>query len=90
MMVGFGKWDFDPMDLKNPFRNGEGSVHMWHGDEDWIVPVTLQRYVAERLSWIQYHEMPNVGHLVMLDPAMNEVIWKTFLTGRQRTNSVHS
>ncbi|XP_049379976.1 uncharacterized protein LOC125844692 isoform X7 [Solanum stenotomum] len=89
MMVGFGKWDFDPMDLKNHFPNGEGSVHLWHGEEDWVVPVTLQRYVAERLPWIQYHEMPNVGHLVMHDPAMNEVIWKTFLTGEEE-QIVHS
>ncbi|KAK6775335.1 hypothetical protein RDI58_026336 [Solanum bulbocastanum] len=89
MMVGFGKWDFDPMDLKNPFPNGEGSVHLWHGDEDWVVPVMLQRYVAERLPWIYYHEMPNVGHLVMLDPAMNEVIWKTFLTV-EKEQIVHS
>ncbi|KAM3200900.1 putative protein isoform X1 [Capsicum annuum] len=89
MMVGFGKWDFDPMDLKNPFPNGEDSVHLWHGDQDWVVPVILQRYIAERLPWINYHEMPNVGHLVMHDPAMKEVIWKTFLTGKKE-QIVHS
>ncbi|XP_049379969.1 uncharacterized protein LOC125844692 isoform X1 [Solanum stenotomum] len=87
MMVGFGKWDFDPMDLKNLFSNG--SVHLWHGDEDWVVPVILQRYVVERLPWINYHEIPNVGHLVMHDPAMKEVIWKTFLTG-EKEQTVHS
>ncbi|XP_055830966.1 uncharacterized protein LOC129899993 isoform X3 [Solanum dulcamara] len=89
MMVGFGKWDFDPMDLKNLFPNGEGSVHLWHGDEDWVVPVILQRYVAERLPWIHFHEIPNVGHLLMHDPAMKEVIWKTFLPG-EKEQIVHS
>ncbi|KAM3360149.1 putative protein isoform X1 [Capsicum galapagoense] len=83
MKVGFGKWDFDPMDLKNPFPNGEGSVHLWHGDQDWIVPVILQSYIAERLPWINYHEMPNVGHLIMRDPAMTEPVWKRFLAGKK-------
>ncbi|KAL3579461.1 hypothetical protein D5086_020965 [Populus alba] len=34
MMVGFGKWEFDPMDLENPFPDNEGTVHLWQGDED--------------------------------------------------------
>nr|GEY02948.1 alpha/beta hydrolase fold protein [Tanacetum cinerariifolium] len=40
--IGFGKWNFDPLDLNNPFPNDEGSVHIWMGDEDLIVPATLQ------------------------------------------------
>ncbi|XP_042043137.1 uncharacterized protein LOC121788553 isoform X1 [Salvia splendens] len=63
MMVGFGHRDFDPMQLENPFPHGEGSVHVWHGVEDGIVPVSLQRYIAEKLPWIQYHELSNAGHL---------------------------
>lgn len=63
MMIGFGSWGFDPMDLDNPFLNREGSVHLWQGDNDGLVPVTLQRYIAKKLPWIQYHEMPNAGHL---------------------------
>ncbi|KAH9317153.1 hypothetical protein KI387_018922, partial [Taxus chinensis] len=62
MMVMFGKWEFDPMDLKNPFPNNEGSVHLWQGDEDALVPVLLQRYIAEKLPWIHYHELPEAGH----------------------------
>lgn len=89
MMVGFGKWDFDPMDLKSPFPNSEGFVHLWHGVEDWVVPVILQRYVAQRLPWIQYHEVPNVGHLLIHDRAVKEVIWKTFLAG-EKEQIVHS
>ncbi|XP_041994226.1 uncharacterized protein LOC121744708 [Salvia splendens] len=63
MMIGFGSWGFDPMDLDNPFLDREGSVHLWQGDNDGLVPVTLQRYIAKKLPWIQYHEMPNAGHL---------------------------
>ncbi|KAJ0046728.1 hypothetical protein Pint_05833 [Pistacia integerrima] len=42
LMIGFGRWEFDPMDLQNPFPKGEGTVHIWHGDEDRLVPVILQ------------------------------------------------
>ncbi|KAJ0088560.1 hypothetical protein Patl1_32491 [Pistacia atlantica] len=78
---GFGTWDFDPMDLENPFPNGEGSVHLWHGDEDGMVPVTLQRYVAQRLPWVHYHELPGAGHLFPHADGMSNTIIKTLLTG---------
>ncbi|KAL6206938.1 hypothetical protein ACLB2K_024183 [Fragaria x ananassa] len=56
LKVGFGMWEFSPLDLENPFLNNEAFVHLWHGDEDLIVPVTLQRYIAQQLPWIHYHE----------------------------------
>jgi pimeloyl-ACP methyl ester carboxylesterase len=64
MRVGFGKWEFDPMEIDNPFPNNEGSVHLWHGEEDGLVPALLQRYIAKKLPWIHYHELPGVGHFV--------------------------
>ncbi|KAL8538847.1 hypothetical protein ACS0TY_000737 [Phlomoides rotata] len=63
LKVGFGHWDFDPMDLDNPFLNGEGSVHLWQGVDDGLVPLSLQRYIVKKLPWIQYHELPDAGHL---------------------------
>ncbi|XP_062117581.1 uncharacterized protein LOC133831338 [Humulus lupulus] len=63
LMVGFGKWEFSPVELENPFPNNEGSVHLWHGDEDLLVNVLPQRYIAQRLPWIHYHELPGAGHL---------------------------
>lgn len=51
------------MDLDNPFVNGEGSVHLWQGVEDGLVPISLQRYIVKKLPWIQYHELPDDGHL---------------------------
>ncbi|KAI3877626.1 hypothetical protein MKW92_017684 [Papaver armeniacum] len=30
MMVGFGKWDFDPLELENPFPENDGNpVQIW-------------------------------------------------------------
>ncbi|CAK9149222.1 unnamed protein product [Ilex paraguariensis] len=81
LMVGFGSWEFNPMDLKNPFRDGEGSVHLWQGDEDGLVPVTLQRYIVEKLPWIHYHELPGAGHLFPYTDGMSEAILKALLLG---------
>lgn len=84
MMVGFGKWDFDPMDLKNPFIDTEGSVHLWHGVEDGLVPVTLQRFIAQKLQWIQYHEIPNAGHLfAYADAIAKDAILNRLLIGKK-------
>lgn len=83
LMVGFGSWKFSPLDLENPFPNNEGSVHLWQGDEDRLVPVMLQRYIANKLSWIQYHELPGAGHLFPLAVGMNEAITKALLLGQK-------
>ncbi|GAV85931.1 Abhydrolase_6 domain-containing protein [Cephalotus follicularis] len=79
MMVGFGSWEFDPMDLENPFPSNEGSVHLWQGDEDALVPVNLQRHIAKRLPWIYYHELPGAGHLFPIADGISEVVVKALL-----------
>ncbi|GMN64618.1 hypothetical protein TIFTF001_033698 [Ficus carica] len=84
MKIGFGKWEFDPMELKNPFPNNEGSVHLWQGEEDRLVPVTLQRYVANKLAWIHYHEVPGEGHLLARNKGMGEAIIKELLVIRDK------
>lgn len=83
MMIGFGNWEFDPMDLKNPFPTNEGSVHLWQGDEDRLVPVKLQRYIVGKLPWIHYHELAGAGHLFPHAEGMGEAIIKQFLTGEK-------
>ncbi|XP_076960867.1 uncharacterized protein LOC143637339 [Bidens hawaiensis] len=55
-VVAFGKWDFDPLSLSDPFGQSQCRMHMWQGYEDKVVPVELQRYVSKRLPWIKYHE----------------------------------
>lgn len=79
MKVGFGRWEFDPMEIQNPFPNNEVRVHLWHGEEDMIVPASLPRYIAKKLPWIQYHELPGVGHLLPNYDGKKEAILKSLL-----------
>ncbi|KAI3995123.1 hypothetical protein MKX01_031925 [Papaver californicum] len=73
--VGFG----------NPFTSAEGTVHLWHGDEDLFVPISLQRYIAEnKLSWIQYHELASSGHLFLYADGMNDTIIKALVLGEKK------
>ncbi|KAH6830529.1 alpha/beta-Hydrolases superfamily protein [Perilla frutescens var. hirtella] len=74
MIIGFGSWEFDPMDMKNPFSESGGSVHLWQGDDDDIVPVTLQRYIASQLPWIKYHELSGTGHMFPYADGMADAI----------------
>lgn len=83
MIIGFGKWEFDPMKLENPFPNNEGSVHLWMGDDDRFVPVTLQRYIAQQLPWINYHELTGAGHMFAFSEGMTDTILKTLLNVKE-------
>lgn len=83
IIVHFGKWDFDPMELKNPFPNNEGSVHLWQGHKDSLVPFEMQRYLAQKLPWIQYHELPDSGHLIIHDNKLCEAIFRSLLLGEE-------
>ncbi|KAI3696684.1 hypothetical protein L6452_29164 [Arctium lappa] len=80
--VGFGTWEFDPMEIENPFPNNEGSVHVWNGDEDMLVPVTLQRYIVQQLPWIRYHELTGAGHMFPYADGISDAILKTLLLGK--------
>ncbi|EFJ14083.1 hypothetical protein SELMODRAFT_181321 [Selaginella moellendorffii] len=71
-MVMFGNWEFDPSEVPDPFPSKNGSVHIWQGDEDCLVPVALQRAVHRSLPWIQYHELAGVGHLLHAAPGVTE------------------
>ncbi|CAL0309954.1 unnamed protein product [Lupinus luteus] len=80
--VGFGNWEFSPLDLENPFPNNEGSVHLWQGVEDLLVPFEVQRYIAEKLPWIHYHELQGAGHLFPHANGMADAIIKSLLLGK--------
>ncbi|KAG5072747.1 hypothetical protein AAZX31_03G175400 [Glycine max] len=82
LILAFGSWEFSPLDLENPFPNNEGSVHIWQGDEDLIVPVKVQRYIAQKLPWIQYHELQGAGHLFPHVDGMSDTIIKSLLSGK--------
>ena len=82
-MVGLGKWEFDPLTLKDPLPEDEGSVHLWAGFEDRVVPVELQRFVMEKLPWIKYHEIPHGGHLIVYDSEVCERILRALLLNEE-------
>ncbi|KAK2989792.1 hypothetical protein RJ640_022563 [Escallonia rubra] len=76
MIAAHGKWEFDPMEITNPFPTNEGSVHMWQGGEDKIAALPLNRYISDKLPWIRYHEIPDGGHFIFMD----EKICKAIIT----------
>ncbi|GMI71845.1 hypothetical protein like AT1G74300 [Hibiscus trionum] len=83
MKIVFGDWGFNPLDLENPFPDNKGSVHIWMGDEDRLVPVILQRYIADRLPWIKYNEITGGGHLFVFADGMSEAILRALVDGRK-------
>ncbi|XP_065866206.1 uncharacterized protein [Euphorbia lathyris] len=88
-MVGFEKWDFDPIQLKNPFPQNESSVHIWQGYEDKVVPYQLQRFISGKLPWIQYHEVPHGGHLVVHYNGLCEAVLRSLLLGEEPLKLEH-
>ncbi|XP_044480659.1 uncharacterized protein LOC123207343 [Mangifera indica] len=78
-IAGYAKWEFDPMDLDNPFPHNEGSVHIWQGFEDRMIPFEINRDISEKVPWIQYHEVAGAGHLLVFETKNCEAILKALL-----------
>ena len=78
-MAAYGKWEFDPLDITNPFPNNEGSVHLWQGYQDKIIPYKITRFLSEKLPWITYHEVPDGGHMIFFEPHVCASMLKTIL-----------
>ncbi|KAK3118409.1 hypothetical protein QOZ80_9BG0698640 [Eleusine coracana subsp. coracana] len=83
LLVAFGSWEFDPMNVTNPFPENEGSVHIWQGYEDRLVLVELQRYISKKLPWIKYHEVTEGGHMFMLVDGWTDRILRALLVGQE-------
>ncbi|KAI4340458.1 hypothetical protein MLD38_025290 [Melastoma candidum] len=81
--VSFGKWDFDPLDLEDPFPKEGSSVHIWQGYEDKVVPYQLQRYISSKLPWIKYHEIPDGGHLIVHYHGVCDAVLRALLLGEE-------
>ncbi|XP_031264416.1 uncharacterized protein LOC116122749 isoform X2 [Pistacia vera] len=79
IITGYAKWEFDPMDLSNPFPDNERPVHIWQGFEDRIIPIEINRYISEKVPWIQYHEVADAGHLLMFENKNCEAVLKALL-----------
>lgn len=78
LAIAFGSWEFDPTDLKNAVG---GCVHLWQGDEDRLVSAILQRYIAEQLPWIHYHEVPGSGHMLPFGDGIADSIIRSLIAG---------
>lgn len=56
------RWGFDLDEIEVP-------VHLWHGEQDAIIPVQLARRVAASIRECQATFVPDAGHLVLIDHA---------------------
>ncbi len=57
----------------------EAPVHLWHGEQDAIIPVQLARGTAAAIPRCQATFVPDAGHLVLIDHA--GAILDTLLSG---------
>lgn len=84
-MVAYGEWEFDPLDLDDPFPNNEGAVHLWQGLEDTFIFPHVTKFIAQKLPWIQYHEVPGAGHLLVhyntTTPSYCDIMFKAIVLG---------
>ncbi|XP_074289226.1 uncharacterized protein LOC141614375 [Silene latifolia] len=81
MMASFANWEFSPLDLRNPFPKNEGSVHIWQGHEDKIIPSKVNRFISEKLEWIKYHEIIEGGHMFIYEQSMCETVVRALVLG---------
>ena len=79
IVVHFGNWEFNPLEIKNPFPNNEASVHLCHDHEDKHVPYEMQQYLAKKLPWIRCHEVPHGGHLMIHESGLCEAMFRELL-----------
>lgn len=80
VIVGFSNWGFDPTGVANPFPNNEGSVDIWQGYEDRIIPFELNRFLSHKLPWIRYQEVPDAGHLLIYNSTNCEAVFRKLLS----------
>ncbi|KAE8009664.1 hypothetical protein FH972_006088 [Carpinus fangiana] len=81
ILACYGKWEFDLLDINNPFPNNEGTAHIWQGYADKIIPFKLNRYISEKLPWIRHHEVTDGGHLMIFKSETCEAILGALLLG---------
>lgn len=81
IMAGYGKWEFDPLDISNPWPDNNGAAHIWQGYEDKVIPYKINRFLSEKLPFVRYHEVPGKGHFLAFDGGLCEEIFRTLLVG---------
>ncbi|MFS7959280.1 putative alpha/beta hydrolase-1 [Helianthus anomalus] len=81
IMAGYGKWEFDPLDISNPWPDNNGAAHIWQGYEDRVIPYKISRFLSEKLPFVRYHEVPGKGHFLAFDSGLCEEIFRTLVAG---------
>lgn len=71
----FRPWGF-------PLAQVHQRVHVWHGTQDWQVPVAFGRVLAGMLPSCTPHWIAGEGHFLVFDRA--EAIYRTLLDGAAR------
>ena len=56
-----------------PLNAIEGDVHIWHWEEDLLVPVQMGRYVASQIPGAKTHFLPGGGHYAIFE------VWRHIL-----------
>ncbi|KAL2899457.1 Monoacylglycerol lipase ABHD6 [Bienertia sinuspersici] len=82
-VVTFGSWEFNPLELTNPFPENSNttSVHLWTGGKDGFVAKELSRHISQQLPWVCNHEVPYAGHLFLHDKKICEMVLKSLILG---------
>ncbi len=65
--LAFSHWGFDLMEVHS-------HVHLWHGEEDHMAPVTFGRYAAARLPNCEATFCPGEGHMSTLINRMDDIL----------------
>ncbi|KAL4344218.1 hypothetical protein AHAS_Ahas11G0156400 [Arachis hypogaea] len=73
-------WSNKKGHVQGEYETLHPSVHLlWHREEDLMVPAIVQRYIAENLPWIQYHELKGSVHLFPYLDGISDTIIKSLL-----------
>ncbi|HVV73768.1 MAG TPA: alpha/beta hydrolase, partial [Verrucomicrobiae bacterium] len=64
-------WDFQLQRIKVP-------VHLWHGEQDNVVPVSMGRYLAEHIPRCRSVFYPDDGHFSLPFNRMREILGRLF------------
>ena len=59
-------WDFDPGAI-------ESAVHLWHGDDDRVVPIAMAHWVAERIPGVHANYQAGEGHFSIAIRCMSDI-----------------
>ena len=60
----YRRWDFDVTTIERP-------VHIWQGTDDHLVPLPINKRVADEMPGAVWHEVEGAGHFVAVGEADN-------------------